>query len=137
MQVDPGGPYGAHQKSDNTSVMRALEFGANGIMVPHCRSAEEASQWVEWAKFPPEGKRGYDCARADANFALSDSLEFLEERNQETFLVFQIEDREAVDCVEEIATTDGVDGLFIGPGDLTISHGIPFKRKDPLSASNG
>ncbi len=83
-------------------------------------------------KFPPEGKRRYDCAGANVNFALSDTLEFLQERNQETFRVFQIEDREAVACIEEIATTDRVDGLFIGPRDLTISYGIPFKRKDPL-----
>ncbi len=83
-------------------------------------------------KFPPEGKRRYDCAGANVNFALSDTLEFLQERNQETFRVFQIEDREAVACIQEIATTDRVDGLFIGPRDLTISYGIPFKRKDPL-----
>jgi len=109
-----------------------LEFGANGITVPHCRSAEEARQWVEWANSRQKESAATICAGANANFALSDTLEFLQERNQETFRVFQIEDREAVACIEEIATTDRVDGLFIGPRDLTISYGIPFKRKDPL-----
>jgi 4-hydroxy-2-oxoheptanedioate aldolase len=120
------------RKTGYTSVMRALEFGANGIMVPHCSGPEEARQWVEWTKFPPQGRRGFDCAGADANYALSDFLEFLNHRNHETFLVIQIEDREAVDCVEEIAAVDGVDGLFVGPADLTISYGIPFQRENPV-----
>ena len=46
------------RKTGYTSVMRALEFGANGVMVPHCRSAEEARQWVEWTRFPPLEKEG-------------------------------------------------------------------------------
>src|ERR1700722_19589109 len=41
------------RKNGYTSAMRALEFGANGVMIPHCQNAEEARQWVEWAKFPP------------------------------------------------------------------------------------
>jgi 4-hydroxy-2-oxoheptanedioate aldolase len=120
------------RKTGYTSVMRALEFGANGIMVPHCRSAEEARQWVDWTRFPPQGKRGFDCAGADANYALSNFLEFLEQRNRETFLVLQIEDREAVECIDEIASVEGVDGFFVGPADLTISYGIPFQRENPI-----
>lgn len=119
------------RKNGYTSVMRALEFGANGIMIPHCCSAEEAQQWVEWARFPPLGKRGFDGAGADAGYGFSDPLEYLRERNQETFLAVQIEDREAVDCVDAIAAVDGVDGLFVGPADLTISYGIPFQRQHP------
>src|SRR3954451_16375263 len=49
-------------KTGYTSPMRALEFGANAIMVPHCMSVEEARQWVDWVKFPPLGKRGFDGA---------------------------------------------------------------------------
>src|SRR5258708_5645694 len=45
--------------------MQTLECGANGIMVPHCRSAEEARQWVDWVRFPPLGRRGFDGAGAD------------------------------------------------------------------------
>ena len=60
-------------KNGYHSAMRALEFGANGIMVPHCRSAEEARQWVEWVRFPPVGKRGLDGVGADADFGLADT----------------------------------------------------------------
>jgi 4-hydroxy-2-oxoheptanedioate aldolase len=123
------------RKTGYTSVMRALEFGANGVMVPHCRDAEEARQWVDWARFPPQGRRGFDCASNDANYALSNSLEFLQERNRETFIVVQIEDREAVDHIDDIVSVEGVDGFFIGPGDLTISYGIPFQRDNPIIQS--
>src|SRR5947209_7784818 len=64
-------------KEGYMSPMRALEFGANGLMVPHCRSAAEARQWVEWVRFPPIGKRGIDAAGADAEYALADPLEHL------------------------------------------------------------
>lgn len=114
-------------KTGYTAPMRALEFGANGLMVPHCRSAEEARQWVEWTRFPPLGKRGFDGAGADADYAFADPLEYINHANEETFLMLQIEDREAVDCVGEIAAVDGVDLLFVGPGDLSISYGVPMQ----------
>ena len=112
--------------------MRALEAGANGILVPHCRSAAEARQWVEWTRFPPLGKRGFDGAGADADYFLTPPLDHLRHANQQTFLALQIEDAEAVDCVEEIAAVEGFDLLFVGPGDLTISYGVPMQVDHPL-----
>src|SRR3954453_6839915 len=82
-------------KTGYMAPMRALEFGANGIMVPHCRSAAEARQWVDWCRFPPLGKRGFDGAGSDADYMLADSLEHLRHANEQTFLTLQIEDREA------------------------------------------
>lgn len=120
------------RKGGYDSPMRALEFGATGIMVPHVRSAEEARQWVEWTKFPPLGKRGLDGAGADAGFGLAGGLEYLKAANDETFLVLQIEDREAVERAEEIACVPGVDLLFVGPGDLSLSYGVPLQFDHPL-----
>lgn len=120
------------RKGGYDSPMRALEFGATGIMVPHIRSAEEARQWVEWSKFPPLGKRGLDGAGSDAGFGLDGGLEYLQAANDETFLVLQIEDREAVECVEDIARVPGVDMLFVGPGDLSLSYGVPLQFNHPL-----
>lgn len=111
-----------------TSAMRALEFGANGIMAPHCRSVEDAKQWVEWTRFPPLGKRGFDGAGADADFGLSNPLDYIRHANAETFLVLQIEDREGVEAVESVVLVEGVDGLFVGPADLSISYGVPLQR---------
>jgi 2-keto-3-deoxy-L-rhamnonate aldolase RhmA len=120
------------RKGGYDSPMRALEFGANGILVPHCRSAVEARQWAEWVRFPPNGRRGLDGSGADADYGLADPHEYITHASREIFLVVQIEDREAVDSVEEIAAVDGVDGLFVGPGDLSLSYGTPFEFEHPL-----
>ena len=100
-------------------------------MVPHCRSAEEARQWVQWVRHAPLGARGFDNAGADGEFTLADPLEYLRQGNEETFLALQIEEREAVECVEEIAAVKGVDLLFVGPADLTISYGVPMQFNHP------
>jgi 4-hydroxy-2-oxoheptanedioate aldolase len=120
------------RKTGYESPMRAREFGANGIMVPHIRSADEARQWVDWVRFPPLGRRGFDGAGADADYGLADAREYLREVNDRVFLALQIEDREAVECVDAIAAVPGVDLLFVGPGDLGISLGVPFDLGHPL-----
>jgi len=120
------------RKHGYDSVMRALEFGANGIMVPHCRTPEEAEQWVEYVRFPPLGRRGFDGAGADAEFGFANPLEHLRHANEEVFLVLQIEDREAVEAIDEIAAVPGYDLLFIGPADLTISYAVPMQFDHPL-----
>jgi 4-hydroxy-2-oxoheptanedioate aldolase len=120
------------RKHGYDNAMRALEFGANGIMVPHCRTPEEARQWVEWVRFPPEGKRGFDGAGADADFCLADPVEHVKHANREVFLVLQIEDKEAVECINDIAAVPGFDVLFVGPGDLTLSYGVPMQFDHPL-----
>jgi 4-hydroxy-2-oxoheptanedioate aldolase len=71
-------------------------------------------------KFPPIGDRGLDGAGLDADFYVGDTDEFVKQANQETFLVVQIETLQAVQNVEEIAAIPGVDGLFVGPGDLGL-----------------
>ncbi|HLV86243.1 MAG TPA: aldolase/citrate lyase family protein [Candidatus Sulfotelmatobacter sp.] len=119
-------------KTAYTSPMQILEMGATGTMVPHVRSPEEARQWVDWTKFPPFGKRGFDNAGVDCDYTFADPLEYIEHANKETFLVLQIEDREAVECIDEIAAVEGVDVLFVGPADLSLSYGVPMQFKHPL-----
>jgi 4-hydroxy-2-oxoheptanedioate aldolase len=119
-------------KNGYHSPMQALEFGANGIMVPHNRSAAEARQWVEWVRFPPLGKRGLDGAGSDADYGLADIHEYLRHANEEVFLALQVEDREAVESIEEIAAVDGFDLLFVGPGDLSLSYGVAMDFNHPV-----
>jgi 4-hydroxy-2-oxoheptanedioate aldolase len=118
-------------KTGYSTPMRVLEAGANGIMVPHCRSVEEARQWVEWTRFYPIGRRGFDGAGVDADYMLAPPLEHLKHANAETYLMLQIEDREAVECIEEMVAVEGVDILFIGPADLSISYGLPLQVEHP------
>lgn len=109
-----------------TELYRYLEEGATGIMVPHVSTAEKARMLVDAVKFPPLGDRGLDGAGMDSDFQTVDADEYIEHSNRETFLVVQIETPEAVANVDEIASVDGVDLLFVGPGDL----GLRLKHTD-------
>lgn len=109
---------------EKTRLYRYLEDGATGLMIPHVSTADKARQLVDAVKFPPLGDRGLDGAGLDSDFLLAGGDDYIDEANRETFLVVQIETPEAVANVEEIAAVDGVDGLFIGPGDL----GLRIKR---------
>lgn len=114
------------------SYSRALEAGATGLMVPHCRSGAEAAAIVRWSRFHPQGQRGMDGVEPAADYGLAPMADYMAHANRETFLAVQIEDREAVDDVDAIAATPGVDILFVGPGDLSQSYGIPLQMQHDL-----
>ncbi|WP_339911857.1 HpcH/HpaI aldolase family protein [Symmachiella dynata] len=99
---------------------RYFEDGAAGLMIPHVSTAERAQELVRAVKFPPIGDRGIDGAGLDSDFYLQGGEDYTDAANRETFLVVQIETPEAVDNADEIAAVPGVDGLFVGPGDLSL-----------------
>ena len=111
---------------EKTRLYRYLEEGATGLMIPHVSTAEKARQLVDDIKFPPLGNRGLDAAGLDSDYLLADAIDHVDHTLRETFLVVQIETPEAVDNVEQIAAVEGVDGLFVGPGDL----GLRINRSD-------
>ena len=118
-------------KGGYTSVIRPLETGVNGLVLPHCMSREEAREFVRMAKFTPLGLRGIGCGR-DSCYGLTGFDNYLKQANEETLLVVQIEDKEAVDEVDGIAAVEGIDVLFIGPVDLSQSYGVPGQIEHPL-----
>jgi 4-hydroxy-2-oxoheptanedioate aldolase len=103
---------------EKTALYRYLEDGATGLMIPHVNTAEKAKQLVDALKFPPLGDRGLDSAGLDADFYVNGSEDYLAQVNEETFLVVQSETPEAVSNADEIAAVQGVDAIFVGPGDL-------------------
>lgn len=105
---------------EKTRLGRYLEDGATGLMVPHVSTPEEAADLVRSTKFPPIGERGLDGAGLDSDFLLAGGPEYVEAARRETFLVVQIETPLAIDNVQEIAAVPGLDGLFVGPGDLSL-----------------
>lgn len=119
-------------KGSYSDMIRPLETDATGIMVPHCMSGDEARQIVKMTKFQPVGLRPLDSGNSDGPFCLRPMEEYLRFANEERFLVVQIEDKEAVDCMEDIVKVDGIDCLFLGPGDLSHSYGVPGQFKHPL-----
>lgn len=104
---------------EKTRLYRYLEDGATGLMIPHVSTAAKAKMLVDAVKFPPIGDRGQDGVGLDAGF-LSNADEYVDHANRETFLVVQIETPEAVRNADAIAAVEGVDALFVGPGDLGL-----------------
>jgi len=106
---------------EKTGLYRYLEDGATGLMIPHVSTVEQAESLVRAVRFPPLGDRGQDAAGLDVNFLPGVGTEdYTEQANAETLLVVQIETPQAVDNVDAIAAVEGLDGLFVGPGDLGL-----------------
>jgi len=104
-----------------------MDAGAEGVMVPMISTEEEARKLAGWAKFPPQGVRGFGSAAVYNGFGGPDGdvNAFMERQNRNTLAIAQIETKEAVDNIEKIAAVDGIDLLLIGPNDLAISLGVP------------
>lgn len=105
---------------EKSRLYRYLEDGATGLMIPHVSTVEKARMLVEAVKFPPLGDRGLDGAGLDSDFYVCGGPDYPDRANAETFLVVQIETPEAIRNVDAIAAVQGIDGLFIGPGDLSL-----------------
>ncbi len=106
--------------TERTRLYRYLEDGATGLMIPHVSTPEKARMLVDAVKFPPVGDRGMDGAGLDADFFMSGGASYVEDANREAFLVVQIETPQALENLDAIASVEGVDGLFVGPGDLAL-----------------
>jgi 2-dehydro-3-deoxyglucarate aldolase len=104
---------------EKTLVQEALDAGASGIIVPSVNSAEDAERMVHYAKYPPVGSRGIGLSRANT-YGLQ-FTEYLESANQSLAVVLQAEHIDAVNNIEQICAVEGVDGIFVGPYDLSAS----------------
>jgi 4-hydroxy-2-oxoheptanedioate aldolase len=116
--------------SNPESIQGALDNGASGVIVPRLRSVEEARRVVEAARFFPHGKRGVNHMVRAAKYSLEPVAEYLANAGGHTQVIVQIETAEALDCVEAIAATPGLDELFIGPYDLSQALAIPGQVLD-------
>ncbi len=117
--------------TERAQLSRLLEDGAAGLMIPMVNTAEQARQIVAATKFPPLGDRGLDGAGMDGNFYLNKAVDYTDQANRETFLMLQIESPQGLDHATEIAAIPGVDGLFMGPGDLSLRFGCTGSVLDP------
>lgn len=119
-------------ENDPVWVKRILDAGAMGIVVPMVCSAEEAAMAVKYAKYPPEGIRSAGGGR----WRFWAGGDYTQHANDEILVIVQIEHPDAVERAEEILSVPGVDGCFIGPGDLawTMGFGKGLGEKDPRHA---
>lgn len=119
--------------SDTGMIGRALDTGAEAIIAPMINSKSDASGFAIAAKFPPVGQRSWGPTVIRDNWGMS-SEEVLTTSNDWVVTWAMIETQQAVDQFEEIATSDGIDGVFVGPNDLSISltDGKLASPKEPI-----
>jgi 4-hydroxy-2-oxoheptanedioate aldolase len=117
---------------DFALVSRVLDFGAEGIIAPMINTAADARAFAASAKYPPVGERSWGPHRVTGLAGLADQSIYLREANDHVVTLAMIETRTALDNLKAILATPGIDGLFLGPSDLSIalSEG---KSIDPLA----
>jgi len=109
---------------------RILDAGASGIMFPQIQSAEEARGAIEMMYYPPRGTRGMAKMTRATGFGRF-ANEYINNLDQNLLCIIQIETLKALDNIDAIAATDGIDVLFVGPTDLTLSLGILGQLNHP------
>ncbi|MHB8589575.1 MAG: HpcH/HpaI aldolase family protein [Candidatus Dormibacteraceae bacterium] len=119
---------------DPKMMLRVLDAGADGLLVPHVSSPEIARNVAASVRYPPLGHRGMGGAARSARYGahgLPGVRELTEWLNQNTVLAVMIEDRSGVDQIEEIVRTPGIDIIHVGPSDLSASMGLIGTSEDP------
>ncbi|MDA0832640.1 MAG: aldolase/citrate lyase family protein [Planctomycetota bacterium] len=118
------------KNDDPESVMLALDLGVQGVLIPHCRTADDARRLKEAAFYAPEGKRGFGPGRGTM-WGRIPLDRYFERINDSIVLLALVEDIEALDNIDEIAAA-GLDVLWVGTGDLAMAYGVPGQRNHPL-----
>jgi 4-hydroxy-2-oxoheptanedioate aldolase len=111
------------------AVGSALDAGAAGVLVPRIESAAAAAAAVGFARYPPQGERGIGPARSNGYGRAIPAA--LARANDEVLVAVQIETRAGLDALDEIAAVQGLDMIFVGPGDLSASLGLAGGIADP------
>ena len=115
--------------NDPIWIHRTLDAGARGLIIPMVKTAAEAEAAVREAKYPPRGVRGFGYSRANLYGADFDAC--IASANEEIAMIMQIEHKDAIANLDAILRVEGVDGVFIGPLDLSGSMGITGKLDHP------
>ena len=116
-------------------VLQMADIGARGLIIPNIRSVDEVKTIVSYAKFAPVGQRGYCPTRTSGwgHAAWAGTVDgYMAECNHRLKVIPQCETKEALDVIEDIVALDGVDGIFVGPCDLSIALGIPLQFDSPV-----
>ncbi|KAF5337827.1 hypothetical protein D9758_015707 [Tetrapyrgos nigripes] len=114
----------------NWQIKYALDAGARGILVPMVGTVEKAREIAADSRFAPIGRRGFGSAHTQENWGIS-TMDYLKNANDNVVVMIQIETKEGVENMEGIVAVEGIDGVFIGPYDLSIALGYPPPNPDP------
>jgi len=122
------------RETSRPAILKLLDVGAQGLIVPNVHSPEQVKEIIGYAKYYPLGERGFCPSRKDGwGYDIPASVpEVMAHFNAETLLIPQCETVGALEHIEEIVALDGVDGIFVGPFDLSISMGMPGDFANPV-----
>ena len=127
-------PFVRVKDSQRNSVLKMLDVGAMGLIIPNLHTVEEAKDIVRFGKFTPIGERGIAPTSGSsfwyADYATHGLEHYFETSNRETLLIPQCETRGCLENIEEIVGLKGVDGIFVGPYDLSAALGKPGRFDD-------
>ena len=111
-------------------ILKMLDAGAKGIVVPHIDNVNDAIKARDAAKYPPLGQRGSNYGTGRNNnygSLIKDTEKYYNFANENTILFALIESKEAVENIDEILSVDGIDATWLGPSDMALSMGLPGK----------
>ena len=117
-------------ENTRTGILRYLDIGAQGILVPQIESAQQAGQVVQYAKYSPEGVRGVGITRA-STWGL-DGNDYARTANEETLVIVQCENSECLQEIDTVAKVPGLDLIFFGPYDMSQALGVSGQMQHPL-----
>ena len=110
-------------------IKQALDLGAQTLMIPMVESAEQARQLVRAMRYPPHGFRGMAGLMRASDYG--NTPDYIATANEQVCLLVQVETRKGLEALDEICAVEGVDGVFIGPADLSADLGYPGNPRAP------
>jgi 4-hydroxy-2-oxoheptanedioate aldolase len=120
------------RKNEDVEVLQALDSGARGVQVPNVDTFEQASNLARYAKYTPDGTRGFSPGVRAAFYGQMDKHEYVKFANENTLVVSHCETVTCVENIDEILTIPNIDVIFIGPMDLSQSLGVIGQAGHPL-----
>ncbi|WIY82262.1 aldolase/citrate lyase family protein [Propionimicrobium sp. PCR01-08-3] len=128
-------PLARVKDSSRASILKMLDAGAMGIVIPNVRSIDEAREIVKWGKYFPTGERGIAPTPGTHywtdDYAAAGLDNYMQVSNAQTMLIPQCETLGCLDDIDEIVALDGIDGIFVGPFDLSGALGRPGDFANP------
>jgi 4-hydroxy-2-oxoheptanedioate aldolase len=116
---------------DEAFILRLLDMGVQGVQLPHVNDAAAARAAVRAVRYPPLGDRGLMAASRAANFGKVPLAEHMAQSNREILLIVMIEELSALDEIDAIASTQGVDLVVLGPADMSRALCVPGQTDHP------
>lgn len=118
-------------KNEPHVILRYLDIGTSGIIVPHVSTVDDAERAVRAIKYGPVGQRSFAGGRSNHYGVGESASEYIQRANRETVVIGLFEDIHALGSVPEILAVEGLDALIVGPNDLAFSMGYPAQPWHP------